>query len=197
MSDRKAAAERFWSRFDIPFEYGTAIKVRRSGLTRGSSGTGRARDTVVHLHVKEAFTDGRLSRGPDTYLCEPDSNVFGQAKEKPLGDGVEQKVTCETCLSRMERWETDPADSWAVTDGGTNMVLYLTTVGCPGCGAETTFAHEGPNVPIDQETPWPDAEFCPACSEPYPEDLGAAMTEVANAERIRPEDLATGGDRGD
>lgn len=76
--ERVREAERFWSRYDIPIEFGTAIKVRRSGLARGSAGNGRARDTVVHLHVKEAFRDGRLERSADSYLCEKGSRVFGE-----------------------------------------------------------------------------------------------------------------------
>ena len=97
-------AQDFWSKYEIPFEYGTAIKVRKSGLSRGSWGDGRAADTVIHLHVQEPFTDGRLSRSADSYLCEPDSYVTEQAQEPPVADGVEQKVTCDTCRKRMERW---------------------------------------------------------------------------------------------
>lgn len=103
--DREREAERFWSWYKIPIEFGTAIKVRKSGLSRGSWGDGRARDTVVHFHVKEGFTDGRLSRTTDAYLCESDSHVFPDAEEGSLREGLEQKVTCETCLERMERWK--------------------------------------------------------------------------------------------
>ena len=97
-------AKRFWQKYEISFEFGTAIKVRKSGLSRGSWGDGRAADTVIHLHVKEPFTDGRLSRGADTYLCEPGSHVTKQAQEPELADGVEQKITCDTCRKRMKRW---------------------------------------------------------------------------------------------
>lgn len=110
-----AAAERFWNRYEIPYEHDTAIKVRRSGLLRGSSGTGHARDTVVHLHVKEAFTDGRLARSDDSWLCENDSYVPTDGREERFVEGGEEyvpPVTCETCLDRMERWKA------AVTDGG-------------------------------------------------------------------------------
>ncbi len=97
-------AKDFWSKYEIPFEFGTAIKVRRSGLSRGSWGDGRAADTVIHLHVKEPFSDGRLSRGADTYLCDPGSYVTQQAQEPPVSGDVEQKITCDTCRKRMERW---------------------------------------------------------------------------------------------
>ncbi|WP_066418979.1 hypothetical protein [Halorubrum aethiopicum] len=109
------AAERFWSRYEIPFEHDTAIKLRRSGLLRGSTGTGHAANTVVHLHVKEGFTDGRLSRTEDSWLCENDSYVPRESREERfVEDGEEYvpPVTCETCLDRMERWNT------VVTDGG-------------------------------------------------------------------------------
>lgn len=116
--DREREAERFWSWYEIPFEYGTAIKVRKSGLSRGSWGDGRARDTVVHLHVKEAFSEGRLSRTADSYLCESGSHVFPDAEEGALRDGLEQKVTCETCKDRMERWKLSPEEKIAAADGG-------------------------------------------------------------------------------
>lgn len=102
-------AERFWRKYSIPFDYGAAIKVRLSGLQRGSAGNGRARDTVNHLHVKEAFRAGRLSRSADSYLCEPDSYVTPQAAEREFGD-LPREITCETCLKRMERWKLDPSE---------------------------------------------------------------------------------------
>ncbi|WP_435099550.1 hypothetical protein [Halarchaeum sp. P4] len=117
-SDR---AERFWSRYEIPFEYDTCIKVRRSGLLRGSAGTGHASDTVVHLHVKEAFSAGRLSRTADSFLCEKDSYVPRDGrKERHVDDGESYvpAVTCETCLKRMERWK----DVAVRTDGGEDVV---------------------------------------------------------------------------
>lgn len=107
---RKREAERFWRKYDIPIEYGVCIKVRRSGLLRGSSGNGRARDTVQHLHVKEAFRDGRLQRAADRYLCEKGSYVREMAREGELEEGLPRKITCETCLKRMERWKLDPSE---------------------------------------------------------------------------------------
>ncbi|WP_281195809.1 hypothetical protein [Halorubrum sp. F4] len=101
----------FYDRYHIPFDHDAAIKVRRSGLLRGSSGTGHARDTVVHLHVKEPFSAGRLSRGADSYLCEKGSTVDFQGREERHknddGETVIPAVTCETCLDRMERWEVN------------------------------------------------------------------------------------------
>lgn len=66
------------------------------------------------------------------------------------------------------------------------MVVYLTTLACRPGTHETTFAHEGGAVPLDQEAPWPDVECCPVCGLDYPDDLGVAMTEVAEAERVLP-----------
>ena len=112
-SERKKA-ERFWSQYDLPFEHDACIKVRRSGLMRGSSGTGHASDTVVHLHVQEPFTDGRLSRDEDAYLCENDSFVGFQGREERHiedGENYVPAVTCETCLQRMKRWRTDQTEA--------------------------------------------------------------------------------------
>ena len=108
-------AKRFWRKYSLPFDYGTAIKVRRSGLLRGSTGNGRARDTVNHLHVKEAFRDGRLERSANSYLCEKESFVTQQAQEKEVADGFPKKITCETCLQRMKRWKLDPSE-WGASE---------------------------------------------------------------------------------
>lgn len=91
--------------YDIPFEYTTAIKLRLSGLTRGSTGTGRARDTVNHLFVEEAFQEGRLSRDEGVYLCDPNPTSRFPADEGKHDEP--QKVTCSACLNLMERWEVD------------------------------------------------------------------------------------------
>jgi len=105
---KRYEAEQFWAQYDLPFEHDTCIKVRRSGLLRGSSGTGHAADTVVHLHVKESFSEGRLRRGEDAYLCEKGSWVDANGREERHRDGdggtYRPKVTCKTCLDRMERW---------------------------------------------------------------------------------------------
>jgi hypothetical protein len=105
-SQREKAA-RFWSQYTIPFAHDVAIKGRQSGLTRGSTGTGRARNTVVHLFVKESFTAGRLSRDAETYLCDPNSVPSYQFTEERQTDDEGKyvpRVTCNTCLKRMERW---------------------------------------------------------------------------------------------
>ena len=102
--------------YQIPFDYTTAIKVRLSGLTRGSTGTGRARDTVNHLFVKEPFTEGRLSREADSYLCDPNASP-----RFPSGEGEHdepREVTCSACLDLMERWKPDP-DAWCMSCGET------------------------------------------------------------------------------
>lgn len=107
-SKAKQDAEDFWDQYDIPFEYDVAIKGRRSGLLRGSSGTGRTRQTVMHLFVKEAFTDGRLSREADTYLCSNEAK-FRFTEEGNTSDNTKSytpSVTCQTCLERMKRWKT-------------------------------------------------------------------------------------------
>lgn len=90
------------SDYAIPFDYTTAHKIRLSGLQRGSTGTGRYRDTVNHLLVKEPFSEGRLSREADQYLCDPNSKA-----RFPSGEGEHdepREVTCQSCLDLMERW---------------------------------------------------------------------------------------------
>jgi hypothetical protein len=104
---QREKADRFWSQYTIPFVHDVAIKGRQSGLTRGSAGTGRARNTVIHLFVQESFTAGRLSRDAETYLCDPDSVPRYQFEnERQTDDEGEYvpKVTCDTRLKRMERW---------------------------------------------------------------------------------------------
>lgn len=102
----------------IPFEYTTAIKIRLSGLSRGSAGNGRARDTVNHLFVKEAFEEGRLSREADTYLCDPNTTPRFPSDE---GEHDEpREVTCSSCLGLMERWKgEDDGVAWCMSCGET------------------------------------------------------------------------------
>lgn len=60
-------------------------------------------------------------------------------------------------------------------------MMYLTAIRCRACGARVKYAHGGPDVPIDQEAPWPnDVQYCPNCREPYPDDLAVVTEEVAN-----------------
>jgi hypothetical protein len=74
--------------------------------------------------------------------------------------------------------------------------LYLTTLRCDECGNRTTYAHEGANVPIDQEAPWPDdVKLCSECGYYYPDDLGLVIDEIANAERVDPHSLEADSDR--
>lgn len=103
-------AEAFWKSYDIPFEHDTAIKQVRSGLLRGSSGTGTNSSSVVHLHVCEQFMEGRLARTENTYLCERGSHVEANAsEERHVWDNeyYVPAVTCQACLNLMERWEVD------------------------------------------------------------------------------------------
>jgi hypothetical protein len=129
--------------YRIPFRYTTAIKVRLSGLTRGSAGNGRARNTVNHLFVKEAFREGRLAREADTYLCDPNCTP-----RFPSGEGEHdepREVTCKSCLNLMERWKVEPEE----------------TAWCMSCG-ETA---EGNDLDPNQFAECHTAEVCPA-SEP-------------------------------
>lgn len=111
--ERKKArqeAEAFWEQYEIPFEYDVAIKGRRSGLLRGSNGTGRDSSTVEHLYVQEAFEDGRLSRPKDVYLCNNEAKLRfdeGERRQDENGESFIPPVTCQTCLDRMERWKTE------------------------------------------------------------------------------------------
>jgi len=103
-------AREFWNQYTIPFQWDVAIKGRRSGLLKGSSGTGRAANTVEHLYVRESFEDGRLSRPADCYLCD-DSAHFrfdeGERRQNSDGESYIPPVTCSRCLDLMERWKDD------------------------------------------------------------------------------------------
>lgn len=106
-------AEAFWNSYEIPFEYGLAIKVVRSGLMRGSHGDGRQSNSVTHLHVKEPFKSGRLSRTDDRYLCDPNALVTSQDEEgrhQYEGEYYVPQVTCQSCLDFMDRWKVDEDD---------------------------------------------------------------------------------------
>ena len=120
---RKREAEEFWSQYEIPFEYTVAIKGRRSGLLRGSSGTGRTSNTVEHLFVKESFEDGRLSRevpahrqeddrDGGVYLCKDEASFrFDDCTRRGSdGEAYLPPVTCKACLNLMKRWKTGEID---------------------------------------------------------------------------------------
>lgn len=107
-SRRERAAE-FWDGFDIPADHDTAINVVRSGLLRGSNGSGRNASSVTHLYFTEGFSEGRLSREEGELLCEPSQADRNGREERHVEDGEEYvpRVTCSTCRDRMERWEVD------------------------------------------------------------------------------------------
>lgn len=116
---RRAEAEAFWSQYDLPVEVDIAIKGRLSGLTKGSWGDGRAANTVEHAYVREAFSEGRMEREADSYLCDPNATPqfnFDEENDRTDSDGESYTppVTCNTCLKRMERWRVRDEDEVTV-----------------------------------------------------------------------------------
>lgn len=102
-------AEKFWAKYDIPFEYDVGIKGRRSGLTRGSTGTGRSKRTVNHLLVKESFKHGRLQRNEGALLCAKGPGKFPFEEERYVENGEKYvpPITCKNCKKFMRRWKND------------------------------------------------------------------------------------------
>lgn len=112
--ENKREAEEFWAQYDIPFEWDVAIKGQRSGLLRGSSGTGRASNTVEHLYVCEAFEAGRLERESDRYLCDDEAKFRfdeGERRQGPDGESYVPPVTCSSCLDFMDRWKVTDSEN--------------------------------------------------------------------------------------
>jgi hypothetical protein len=107
---RERKAREFWNQYDIPFRWDVAIKGRRSGLSRGSWGDGRAANTVEHLYVQESFADGRLKRGADAYLCDDSAHLRfteGERRQNSDGEPFIPPVTCSRCLDLMDRWKVE------------------------------------------------------------------------------------------
>lgn len=109
-----AESREFWTEYDIPFEYSVAWKGRREELQRGSTGTGVNSQTVTHLFVQEPFSEGRLERGENEYLCDDEAELrytpakgHDPADHRAGTDDVLPKVTCSQCQELMERWRTD------------------------------------------------------------------------------------------
>lgn len=108
-------AREFWNQYRIPFTWDVAIKGRLSGLSREAGGfrNGRAANTVEHLYVADAFSEGRLSRDSERYLCDPDSaappsfEFTGERRQNSDGDEYRPPVTCSRCLDLMERWKVE------------------------------------------------------------------------------------------
>lgn len=65
--------------------------------------------------------------------------------------------------------------------------LYLTEIICPTCDGSTTIAHEGRDVGIDQDAPWPYAENCSRCGALLPQDLSECIGDIHVAETVDPE----------
>lgn len=113
---KQSRAREFWNQFDIPFQWDVGIKGRLSGLSRGSWGDGRAENTVEHLYVAESFSEGRLSRPSDSYLCDPKSAVSphfpfeGVRAVNSDGEDYRPPITCKRCLDLMDRWRTGDGD---------------------------------------------------------------------------------------
>lgn len=113
-NEARRVAEAFWSEYDIPVAHDVRIKIVRSGLLRGSNGTGRNRSTVEHLYLTEAFSEGRLTREANSYLCDPKASIEdadGIVNHDGDGEAYVPKVTCKRCLEMMERWKSDASDS--------------------------------------------------------------------------------------
>ncbi|MDS0243108.1 MULTISPECIES: hypothetical protein [unclassified Haloferax] len=106
---RRRRAEAFWEDYDLPFEYDIAQKGQRSQLQRGSTGTGTTSQTVNHLYVLESFEQGRLKRKANRYLCDNQAEFrFTEVRGTDSdGESFVPRVTCKTCLSRMERFQTN------------------------------------------------------------------------------------------
>lgn len=92
----------FWVQYDIPIDFATAQNNRLSELQKGSTGTGATESTARHLYVLEAFEDGRLSREAGRFLCLGEGDRPDRPNEPATNP---KKITCETCLKRMERWK--------------------------------------------------------------------------------------------
>lgn len=108
----KKERREFWNSYDIPITFSTAQNSRLGELRRGSTGTGATPSTVQHLCVLEDFKDGRIERESGEFLCRNEGkfsdNTFHTDKIKPAEQGEEtEKITCKTCLKRMERWKKD------------------------------------------------------------------------------------------
>lgn len=99
----------FWSQYDIPIPFIIQDNTRIGELQKGSTGTGKTSNTVEHFVVKESFTEGRLSRESGEFLCQnAGERGHWSVEEKDLitdPDETTPKITCQTCLKRMERWK--------------------------------------------------------------------------------------------
>ena len=95
----------------LPFTWYTGIKTVLSGLTEKSWGDGEQANTVNHLVVAEDYSNGRLKRKAHSFLCT--AGGFGSAEDSKkeyslkiagyIVDTVPHKITCKTCLTRIER----------------------------------------------------------------------------------------------
>lgn len=99
-----------------------------SGLKRGSSGTGRAKDTVNHLYLCEEVEDGRLEREENRFLCKGESKMTDTVTDVNYtptdGEKYPRKVTCSRCLELMERLEKRAKETNSILRDNSITVAY-------------------------------------------------------------------------
>lgn len=103
----------FWDQYNIPIEFAVEVNIRKGEMGKASTGTGRTEHTVQHFVPREDFSDGRLQRSSGEFLCKNSgdwTDTVGRANRFATmspADETTPKVTCSTCLKRMERWRKE------------------------------------------------------------------------------------------
>ncbi len=99
----------FWAQYDIPIAFVVEIKEVLSGLQVNGNGCGMKRNTVTHIYCLSDFSDKRLVRSANTFLCSPVKARYGGDWTGTLGEGLTVPyvpiISCKECLKKMEKWK--------------------------------------------------------------------------------------------
>lgn len=113
--ERLADNRAFNARLCIPVKWLPGYRIVLSGLLAHSDGTGKRRNTVFHIVLREPLIHGRLHRNAGDLLCSSNRGSFGingssndwtnvdDAREDSFND----RVNCISCLKISARFRQE------------------------------------------------------------------------------------------
>lgn len=109
---KRAEAEAFNAKLQLPVDWRVGIKDVLSGLSEHSMGDGRNRRTVIHIQLEEPLVSGRIRREKGDFLCTPALSDNGKqwsgnptvSSSDGSGNPYAPEVSCKGCLRLAARF---------------------------------------------------------------------------------------------